>query len=112
MEIPGDGEQVRYYTYVADAAWALRRLMETPGAEGNIYNLGSYEETTMNELAQWIPEMTGSSSEIVHRSEGEGGSTRLKKRFPGQPDNSVLHRQPGYEPTYALQEILIEIITD
>lgn len=112
MEIPGDGNQIRYYTYVADATWAIRRLIQVSGVEGNVYNLGSHEETTTNELAQRIREMTGSSSEIVHRSKGEDIARPFADRFSGQPDISRLCRETGYEPTYALEEILIEIITD
>ena len=42
-----------------------RALMDIPVAEGQVFNIGSQEEITINELAARIREKTNSRSEIA-----------------------------------------------
>jgi len=66
LRIHGDGEQTRDFTYVLDAVDATLRAVLSPKAEGQVYNVGTERETTVNALARRIVEVTGSSSPIVH----------------------------------------------
>ena len=66
LRVHGDGEQTRDFTYVEDAVDATLRAALSPKAEGQIYNVGTERETTVNALARRIVEVTGSSSPIVH----------------------------------------------
>jgi Nucleoside-diphosphate-sugar epimerases len=50
ITVYGDGSQVRSFTYVGDAVDAMIRLMNTPGAEGEIFNIGSPEPVSINNL--------------------------------------------------------------
>ncbi|MGD2144797.1 MAG: GDP-mannose 4,6-dehydratase [Anaerolineae bacterium] len=61
-----DGEQTRCFTYVGDTIEATVRVATVGEAQGKVFNVGSGRETTINELAQLILRLTGSSSEITH----------------------------------------------
>ena len=62
-------------------------------------NLGNPDEYTINELARMVLEVTGSSSEIVHRALPEDDPTRRR------PDISLARRVTrGWEPRVPLRE--------
>lgn len=52
--IHGDGEQTRDYTYIADAVEATLLTAVSPRAEGQVYNVGTGRETSVNSLAAMI----------------------------------------------------------
>ena len=51
LEVHGDGTQSRCFCHVADTVSALVLLADAEGAAGGVFNVGSTEEITMNELA-------------------------------------------------------------
>jgi UDP-glucose 4-epimerase len=57
--IHGDGEQTRDYTYIADAVEATLLAAVSPRAEGQVYNVGTGRETTVNNLAERIIRISG-----------------------------------------------------
>jgi UDP-glucose 4-epimerase len=64
--IHGDGEQTRDYTYVADAVEATLLAAVSPRAEGQVYNVGTGRETTVNQLATMIIRITGHDMRPQH----------------------------------------------
>jgi UDP-glucose 4-epimerase len=62
--IHGDGEQTRDFTYVEDACAATLRAATAEGVLGETFNIGTEIETSVNQLAQAIVDLTGSSSAI------------------------------------------------
>ncbi len=110
LTIYGDGRQTRCFCYVGDVVKAAKQLIENDGSFGEIYNLGSSEEVSIEQLADKIIELTSSQSE--------------KKFIPytqayGQPFDDMKRRVPsldkaaaavGYEPQYCLNETLKAII--
>jgi UDP-glucose 4-epimerase len=60
----GDGEQTRCFTDVRDTVTAITRLMETPFAVGETFNIGNSREITIGGLARKVIKMTRSRSEI------------------------------------------------
>ena len=61
IPIHGDGEQTRDFTYIDDAVDATLLSALAPKAEGQIYNVGTGRETTVNDLARRIQLLTGST---------------------------------------------------
>jgi UDP-glucose 4-epimerase len=59
MEIHGDGQQIRTFTYVDDTVDGFVRALDTPEAEGEIFNIGASEPTTILRLAQQVQEAAG-----------------------------------------------------
>lgn len=54
VQIHGDGEQTRDYTYIDDAVDATILAAVHPRAEGEVFNVGTGIETSVNRLAQTI----------------------------------------------------------
>ena len=108
--IYGTGRQKRCFCYVEDLIEAIIGLMNCPHAAGKVYNIGSSDEITIEELADRIIEMTASKSE--------------KKFVPyevayGRPMEDMMQRVPsleriknaiGWEPKTNLSETLRVII--
>src|SRR5438874_10633586 len=65
LEIHGDGTQTRCFCHVQDTIRALMGLMDARELSGEIFNVGSAERVTINELAQRVLAAAGSSSELV-----------------------------------------------
>ena len=110
LEIHGDGTQTRCFCHVQDTIRALSGLMDAPGIDGELFNVGSTERVTIDELAQRVLAATRSSSEIVHIPYDE---------VYGQGIDDMLHRQPsiekvnaavGWSPSRSLDEILADVI--
>jgi UDP-glucose 4-epimerase len=106
----GDGKQSRCFADVADVVDAFIRLMAEPTAVGKVFNLGSTESVTIEELAHKIKAMTNSSSKIEfipYESAYEEGFEDMLHRIP---DITKIHNAIGYEPRYTLENILERII--
>jgi UDP-glucose 4-epimerase len=110
LEIHGDGTQTRCFCHVQDTIRALTGLMDATETAGEIFNVGSTERVTINELAQRVLEHTASQSKIVAVPYDE---------VYGQGIEDMLHRQPsidkitsavGWEPTFGLDGILEDVI--
>src|ERR1700751_243966 len=84
IEIFGDGTQTRCFCHVQDTIRALTGLMAAREISGEIYNVGSTERDTSNELAQRVLAVTGSSSPLVKIPYDE---------VYGQGIEDMLHRQ-------------------
>ncbi|MDX6439996.1 MAG: UDP-glucose 4-epimerase [Gaiellaceae bacterium] len=52
MEIHGDGQQTRTFTYVEDTVDGIVRALERPESRGEVINLGGVETLTILELAR------------------------------------------------------------
>ena len=56
MEIHGDGEQTRTFTYVSDTVEGFVRALQTPEARGEVINIGGVECVSILELARRVQE--------------------------------------------------------
>jgi UDP-glucose 4-epimerase len=61
--IHGDGEQTRDFTYIDDVVDATLLAGVSPKAEGQVYNVGTGRETSVNQLARMIIQITGAELE-------------------------------------------------
>lgn len=66
VHVHGDGEQTRDYTFVDDAVDATLLAAIRPRAEGEVFNVGTGIETSVNQLATKIGEAVGVPVEIEH----------------------------------------------
>jgi UDP-glucose 4-epimerase len=106
----GDGDQSRSFTYVGDAVEALMRLMVTPSAIGQVFNIGNVEEVSIMNLAERIKKATGSQSRIVkipYEEAYEAGFEDMPRRVP---DLSKIRAAVGFEPKVGLEEIIERVI--
>lgn len=110
ITVYGNGLQVRSFTWVGDVADALIRLVATPEAVGEIFNVGHSEKITILELAQLIKELTQTSSPIEFVPYDIAYGTGFEDMMYRLPDISKLERMIGYKPTKTLPEILLSVI--
>lgn len=66
VSIHGDGEQTRDYTYVDDAVEATMLAAIHPRAEGEVFNVGTGIETSVNTLALEIGVALGKPVDVRH----------------------------------------------
>ena len=110
VTVYGDGDQRRCFCHVHDTVTALVSLLDHPGSVGSVFNVGSQNEITMNDLAGKVIEMAGSSSQIVHipyDQAYEEGFEDMERRYP---DIGRIRGLTGWEPARALDEILADVI--
>ena len=112
LTVYGDGRQTRCFCHVVDVVDALVRLLNEPSAEGDVFNVGSTEEVTIQELAERIIEVTGSSSRvelIPYDQAYEHGFEDMMRRLP---DITKIHRSIGWEPKRNLDQIIREVVEE
>lgn len=110
LTVFGDGTQTRSFTYVGDVVGALLRLMQTPAAVGQVFNVGNTEEVSIRALAERILGITGSASPIVtipYEEAYESGFEDMPRRVP---DLSKLAAAIGYQPQVHLDEIIQRVV--
>ena len=64
--IHGDGEQTRDFTYIDDVVEATLLAGISPKADGQVYNVGTGREVSVNQLARTIIEITGAKLEPAY----------------------------------------------
>jgi UDP-glucose 4-epimerase len=102
----GDGNQSRCFGYVGDVVDALGKLVRTEAAIGQVFNIGSSEEVTINQLAERVRKITGSKSEIVrvpYEKAYEEGFEDMPRRVPSL---EKIGKLIGYCPKTSLDEII------
>lgn len=66
LQVHGDGEQTRDFTYIDDAVSATLLAAIQPRAEGEVFNVGTGIETSINHLARLIGEAVERPVTIEH----------------------------------------------
>jgi len=110
ITVYGDGAQCRSFTWVRDVVDAMSKLIEHPGAYGQVFNVGHTKEISIYELAVLVKEMTRSDSEIAFIPYEQAYETEFEDMPRRLPDISKIHQLIGYQPTCALPEMLASII--
>jgi UDP-glucose 4-epimerase len=110
IQVHGDGEQTRCFTYVEDVINAIVKLMDTPEAEGEVFNIGGEEEISMNELASRIKEKADSRSKIAHIPYEEVYGKGFEDMQRRTPDLSKIKATIGYEPAFTTDDIIKSVI--
>ena len=84
--------------------------MNAPGIDGELFNVGSTERVTIDELAQRVLAATRSSSEIVHIPYNEVYGQGIEDMLHRQPSIEKVNAATGWSPTRTLDEILEDVI--
>jgi UDP-glucose 4-epimerase len=110
ITVYGSGEQTRCFCYVGDVIGALMKLMDDENAVGEVFNVGSNQEITIEDLAKKVRQLTNSESEIVlipYDDAYEEGFEDMPRRVP---DISKVNKQVGFKPQMDLDGILKRVI--
>ena len=110
ITIYGDGKQSRCFAYVDDVIQGMVDLMDCKEAEGEIFNIGSYEEITIEDLAKLIVKMIKSKSKIEYIPYDEAyeeGFEDMRRRIP---DIKKIIKIVNYKINNDLQKSIEKII--
>jgi len=106
----GTGKQSRCFGHVSDAVNAILRLVRTDGAVGEVVNIGSDEEITIEDLARLVKQRTQSASAfryIPYDEAYEPGFEDMARRVPSL---EKLVRLIGFRPTTPLTTIIDSVV--
>jgi UDP-glucuronate decarboxylase len=104
ITIFGDGRQTRSFCYRDDLVEGMIRMMEGPSGFIGPVNLGNPDEFTIDELAKFVLELTGSRSKLAYQPLPEDDPTRRR------PDISLARARLGWSPAVPLREGLARTI--
>ncbi len=106
----GDGDQQRCFCNVHDVVRGIHGLSESPVAIGKVFNIGSTEEVSINELSERARDRAGSHSEIRHvpyEEAYEVGFEDFRRRVPSL---DKIRHTIEWEPTITLDDTIDQII--
>ena len=106
----GDGQQCRCFCHVDDVIGALTALMLTPQSNGQLFNIGSDEETSIEGLADRVIELTGSKSQKKFISYEEAYGLPFDDMRRRVPCLDKVRQAVGYEPKHDLNATIKSII--
>jgi nucleoside-diphosphate-sugar epimerase len=96
IEIWGDGNQTRSFTYIRDCLDGIRRIMDNPVLEP--INLGSSELVTINQLVDIVEDIAGVQLERRYKLDAPKGVNGRNS------DNSRIRELLDWEPSVSLRE--------
>lgn len=97
----GDGEQTRDFIYVKDVVQANLLVSESRAAIGKVFNVGTGESTSLNELIGMYEEITNTKLPIKQLEERSGD---IKESYS---DISEL-KSLGFDPKFSMEKGLLE----
>ncbi len=111
ITVYGDGNQSRCFCHVQDTVRALELLLDrADSTAGEIYNIGSSEEVTINELAKSVIARSGSNSTVRLMPYSEAYAPGFEDMRRRVPDVTKIHNAVGWQATRALPDILDDVI--
>jgi len=110
ITVYGTGQQSRCFCDVRDCVQSVLHLLANPRAIGEVVNIGSTEEVSMNDLALLVKQRAGSKSPITHipyDQAYEPGFEDMPRRVPAL---EKLVGLTGFRPSTSLNEIVDGVI--
>ena len=108
----GTGHQSRCFCHVNDTVEAVIRLIDTPAAVGQVFNVGSSREIRIHDLAIAVRDAVGSESPIVFMPYEDAYAVGFEDMLRRVPDSSKLERFTGFKPSIPLEQTIADVIAD
>lgn len=112
LTVYGDGSQRRVFCHVADCVAGVMALWDAESGFGEAFNIGGFEETTINALAERIIAKTGSTSTITRIPYEEMRSSGYEDMPRRVPNTSKLQKLTGWKAERDLERILDEALAE
>jgi len=110
MTVYGSGEQSRCFSSVHDVIECWIAVSQEDSTVGNIYNIGSDQEISIEALAELVKRKTESESEIIripYETAYEAGFEDMPRRVP---DVQKLRRTIGMAPVTTIERIVDMVV--
>ena len=98
LVVHGDGTQTRDYVYVDDVISGMVAAATAPNIDGLVINIGSGNETSINELIRYVQAVTGSNAEVIFNPKTSSGVSRLCA------DLTLASQKLNYRPSISLND--------
>jgi UDP-glucose 4-epimerase len=89
---------------------AFVKLMNSTECEGEIFNVGTTESISIEDLAQKVKQMCNSKSRIEYMSYEAAFEEGFEDMMNRMPDLTKIKEYIGYEPKYNLEDIIVRMI--
>jgi UDP-glucose 4-epimerase len=106
ITIYGSGKQSRCFCDVQDCVEAVLRLMGNDSAVGEVVNIGTDREITVEGLAQVVKERTRSASPVTYIPYDQAYEPGFEDMMRRVPSLDKLERLTGFRPATTLEEIV------
>jgi nucleoside-diphosphate-sugar epimerase len=110
LTVFGNGTQSRCFVHVADVVEALLMLIESDLASGQVFNVGSSEETAIVELARRVIDRTASPSGIRLVPYDEAYAQGFEEIGQRMPDTTALRRLTGWQRRHSTDDAIDAVI--
>jgi UDP-glucose 4-epimerase len=104
LVIYGRGEQTRDFVHVDDVVEAMVAAATAPTVDRLVINIGSGDETSIRDLAQFVIEAVGKTTDWMYMENQDVGPSRMCA------DISLARAKLGYRPHVKLQEGLERMV--
>jgi len=106
LTIFGTGKQSRCFCDVQDCVEAVLRLIQSDQTVGEVVNIGSDHEVTIEGLAELVKDRTGSSSPLKYIPYDQAYEPGFEDMYRRVPYLGKLERLTGFRPKTTLPEII------
>ena len=96
--IHGDGNKTRDFVYVDDVVDAFVAASKLEDSDETVINVGSGQETTVNEVLTLAQKVTGVEPQVIHNPRRVGGAERMCA------DLTIAKKKLDYQPKVMLEE--------
>ena len=103
LTIFGNGQQTRSFCYIDDLVEGVTKVIEK-GGTGEVYNLGSPQEITINKTVKKILSLTKSSSKIIYQKSCQDDPERRC------PDITKAQKYLSWQPKISFEQGLLKTI--
>ncbi len=110
IQVYDDGGQVRCFAHVREVVDCVIRLMETPAAEGRVFNIGSDEPISIRRLAEEVIARVDAAVPISYLPYSHVYGDDFEDVRRRVPDLTRLVETIGRKPALSLGKILDDII--
>ncbi len=111
ITVYGDGQQTRCFCHVSDTVRALLLLLDQPAqTAGQVFNIGSSHEVTIQRLAETVIERTDTTSSIQYIPYSEAYAPGFEDMRRRVPDTGKIRAAVGWHSTLDLAAILDDVI--
>lgn len=106
----GDGTQSRCFAHVFDIVRALKGMMQSEACRGQVLNVGSQNEVTIQQLAENVRDLSQSPSTIRYVPYNEAFGEGFEEMQRRVPSIEKIKRLIGWEPKLSLQDIISDVL--
>jgi UDP-glucose 4-epimerase len=110
LQVYGDGTQTRCFCHVSDVVGALMKLSDQTASAGQVFNLGSDEEVSIEDLARRVIARCGSRSGIERLSYHAAYGQAFDDLARRVPKLDRVRAAIGFNPVFDLDAIISAVI--